>query len=820
MRERASAPTYGDLVTQYLELRRENPGVVILFRVGSFFEAFFDDAELLAHELGLKLSSRPSGGTAEPVPQCGFAHHALDSYLGRLLARGYRVAVCEEGEADEGPVRGRRVAHTLTPGTVSDPHLLRDDRPNYLAALWGEGETFGLAWADVSTGEFQVAECDRELASAELARLKPAELLRPRGDAALAALAADYVGPELDPAEFDPDRIRQSFPSTPLAELPRAAAAAGAVLGYLRGAQRADETLPFEGVTVADAEDAMVLDAATQRHLELTETAQGASEGSLFWALDRTVSGMGRRMLREWVTRPLRDLGKIGTRQRILAELLENDDLRRALVPVLQALPDLDRAAGRLAAARAAPEEVRALGTALRELPKLTSLTAGCRSRFLRQLGPLSPELVELAELALRAFGEEGRKLREGFDPRYDALAGELAAAEASARQHLARLRATPGLEKTRLDRNSAQGFFLEVPVNTRVPADWIRRGGLAKVERYSTAVLDAHAARVAELEAGLAGRARVVLGELRERLRAYAVPLRTLGRFLAAADALRSLALVAAERAWVCPQVDESGAVEIDGGRHPVLERLLGAACVANDVRLGGDGPRLLVLTGPNMSGKSSYMRQVALTALLAQLGSFVPARRARIGLVDRVFGRMGATDDTAAGRSTFMVEMVETAAILRQATDRSLVLFDEVGRGTSTHDGMALAWAVAEYLVTGPARPRAVFATHYHELAALADRVPAVANVQATVSMGSDEGGELHFTHRILPGAASRSYGIEVARMAGVPEELLTRAREVLAVVEPLSISAQEQLLAGLGHRRTRSGPKPARAGGRRNG
>ncbi len=793
-----STAPYGELVRQYIALRDAHPGVILLARVGAFYEVLFDDAELVARELGLKLSERPSGGSSPPVPQCGFAHHALDTFLSRLLARGYRVAVGDEHEEMGTGVRRRAVVRTLTPGTVTDPVLLREDRPTYLVGLLGDGSgRLGLAWLDAAAGEFGAGEFDPDEAAAEVQRLDPAEILVPSDRPAppLVLVARHTVTPVSDSSGAEA-ALSRAFPDADLADVPLARAAAGLVVAYLATLQGAEERPPLDPPRAVGTRDAMRLDAATQRHLELVETERGRERGgSLLGVLDRTTTPMGRRMLRAWLLRPLTDLGKIATRQRIVAALVDDTALRTQLGVHLAALPDLERLAGRLAARRATTEDLAALATVAAQLPELVLLTGTSRVPFLRALGRERPALTAVAArvVATLAPADASGPVRPEASP---ALAAALAATSAAAAwqaDYIADLRRLSGLGKVQLSRTSTQGLFLEVPVNTPVPATWIRRGGLQRVERYTTAALDEHAAALAEAEATASAETRALLDALRDVAAAAAPDVRDLARYLASADVSLSLALIAAAHGWVRPHVDDGNTLAIEGSQHPVLA--LADGCRANDVRLvaGGAVDQLVVLTGPNMAGKSTWMRQVALLVILAQIGSFVPAVAVHIGLVDAIFTRIGAVDDLAGGRSTFMVEMLETAAVLRGATDRSLVLLDELGRGTSTHDGLALAWAVIEGLVTDTVRPRTIAATHYHELATLAAVHPAITLLRAAVD---ESMAGITFPHRIEPGAADRSFGIEVARLAGLPPAVLARAREVAAALEPISAAIVQRL------------------------
>jgi len=788
---------YGDLVRQYLDLRDAHPGIILLFRVGSFYEVLFEDAELVARELGLKLSERPSGGAAPPAPQCGFAHHALDNFLPRLLRQGYRVAVCEEGDEEPGGgVRQRTVVRTLTPGTVTDPRLLAEDRPTYLATLVVGDDRLGLAWTDVASGEFKAGEFSPEDAAAELQRLDPAEILLPSDRPVPPELVARRTVTPVGSSAGAADLVLQAFPDAGLEDLPLARIAAGLVLRYLQATQGV-EAPPLEAPEVAGSGDSVRLDASTQRHLELVETERARERrGSLLGAIDRTVTPMGRRMLRGWLLRPLTHLGKIAVRHRIIAELLADAPLRAGLVAHLATMADLERLAGRTAASRATLDDLRALGAISSGLSTLdNTITAAARSPFLRALGHPRPALAVFAGRAAAVLpqGEADHPVRPEASP---ALAGALARLRGAAawqERYLDSLRHHKGLARVRLERSTTQGLYLEAPTNTAVPPDWTRRGGVRNADRYSTPALDEHAIELAEAEGLVAAETKAILAGLRAEAAAVAPDVRDLARHIAAADALLSLALVADEHGWVQPIVDESALLLIEEGRHPILEAA--GAVQPNDAHLEGraDHDQVVVLTGPNMAGKSTWMRQIALLTLLAQVGSYVPARRAHIGVVDAIFTRIGAVDDLASGRSTFMVEMVETAAVLAGVTDRSLVLLDEIGRGTSTHDGMAIAWAVIEHLATGPARPRTVIATHYHELAALHAVHPQITLLRATVEERPDG---IHFPHRVEPGAADRSFGIEVARLAGLPPAVLRRARDVSDAVEPLSAAIAAHL------------------------
>jgi DNA mismatch repair protein MutS len=781
---------YGELVRQYITMRDAHAGTILLFRIGSFYEVLFEDADLVSGVLGLKLGERPSGGSAGPVPQCGFSHHALNTFLPRLLAHGYRVAVVEEESGDGGAIRERSIVRTLTPGTVTDPRLLREDRPSYLLAIVPRNGATGLAWTDVAAGEFKAGEFDNEGTVAEIQRLDPAEILVPQdcsiGDEMLAKRIVTAVGSSSN-AVSD---FRRAYPHSQLEDLPAAEAAASVIVQYLQSTRTMIEAMPLDAPRVADRHEFMRLDATTQRHLELVESSRAANrEGTLFETLDRTVTAMGKRMLRDWLLRPLMDPIKITARQRIIGEFVGSDVLRAEVRASLAIAGDLERLAGRIAGKRASPDDLRSLATAADGLADLASAVAGAASSFLRALGKPRPALTAFAASAWSILAPRDSKnsINVRADPDLREAMKALDDAAKWQAEYLSSTRRLPGLAKLKLEQSATQGLYFEVPVNTPVPSSWIRRGGLKAVERYTTTELDEHAARLAEAEVTVARLSAQRLADLRVEAVSAAAEARDLAKRLAATDVLLAMADVAVERDWVRPIIDDSLILEIEGGRHPVLETLV-PTFQPNDTRLaaGSGENQVVVLTGPNMAGKSTWMRQTALIAVLAQIGSFVPAARARIGLVDAVYTRIGATDDLSAGRSTFMVEMVETAAVLNGASDRSLVILDEIGRGTSTHDGMAIAWAVIEHLARGSTRPRVIAATHYQELASLHSVYPHVALFQASVEESADT---VTFPHRIEPGAADRSFGIEVARLAGLPDGVLRRARQVAEAIEPMS-------------------------------
>ena len=810
---------------QYLELKQRHPDAILFFRLGDFFETFDDDAAIVARELEIALTSREVG-RGERVPMAGVPCSAGDAYAGRLIARGYRVAICEQlSEPDgRGPVQ-RGVVRVISPGTVIEDGLLAARQSTYLAALLREGHRVGLAHLDASTGHLAACEVGGPtveiLLASELCRIGPSECL----------VVADELSVEPPPGlpdgcritvrpseSFSPRRaaetLRQQFglerlDALGLEDAPLAARAAAALLDYL------GETLPpalaqFERLQRYDVEGYMVLDATARRNLELVAGLRsGSRQGSLLEVLDRTGSPMGARLLRRWLTQPLLDLAEIGTRQDAVQTLVEMPQLRAELAELLQTLPDLERLAGRVFQARLTPRDCQSLVHGLAVVPRLLGAAVAHAEQLdlsgldaVAEVGPL---------VAARLLDEPPSivgpgTVRPGFSPDLD----ELRSLGGDTRRWIADLerreRERTGVRGLRVGHNRVYGYFLELSqATTRGPTDYyqrqqtgaamvgehleqlgyVRKQTLAGAERYITQELKEYELRASRAEQEADRLERRLYAELLEALRPFAPRIARTATELARLDCFVSLATVARERGYVRPSLDESHNLLIEEGRHPVVEAALGPGeFVPNGVDLSAEQGPILVLTGPNMAGKSTFLRQVALIALLAQVGSFVPAARARIGLVDRIFTRIGAQDDLAGQRSTFMVEMTEAASILRNATPRSLVILDEVGRGTSTYDGLALARAILEHLEGSPRLGcRTLFATHYHELAELEHELSGLRSARMEVL---ERGRQIVFLHRVVPGAADRSYGIYVARLAGVPAAVTTRAEEILAKLE----------------------------------
>jgi DNA mismatch repair protein MutS len=810
------------MLRHYVELKAAHPERVLLYRLGDFFECFFEDAIQLSRLLELTLTGKEGGKAIGRVPMAGIPHHAAERYCAELVGRGLSVALCDQVESTpaKGALLKREITRVLTPGTVLEEGLLSARRNNWLCAVVRDQSRWGLAVADVSTGEFRVTERDgSDLLHQELLQVEAAEVLWP-GEGGMAS--TDSI-----PA-WCPDALRlTALPRTPfsapearntllqrfrlasldglgLSEMPLGMRAAGGLLRYLDDTQPGT-CVPLELPTTWRAGDQLVLDAATRRNLELTRTQLGGGlHGSLLWALDRTHTAMGGRCLRRWIEAPLVEQTAILSRQHGVSELVNSRQLRLGLRRQLRPMGDLERLAGRAGAGTASARDLVALADGLERLPQLAALVTGASSPPLVALGRPWPELEALAaELRHQLLDtpplslSEGGLIHDGVDPQLDGLRNQLDDQETWLAQQEALERSNSGISTLKLQYHRTFGYFLAVSkAKARtVPEHWIRRQTLANEERFVTPELKAREGRILQLRARSAQREYELFCTLRSRVGEQAAPIRAAARLVAELDAIASLAEVAATSGYCCPELtDPSGPearlLDIEAGRHPVVEQLLvEAPFTPNDIQLGSGAesqgtshPDLIVLTGPNASGKSCYLRQTGLLQLMAQIGSWIPASRARLGITDRIFTRVGAGDDLAAGQSTFMVEMAETANILHHATARSLVLLDEIGRGTATFDGLSIAWAVAEYLAE-EIGARSVFATHYHELNALAAQLPNVANAQVLVE---DTGSELRFLHRVVNGGANRSYGIEAARLAGVPPAVVLRARQVLGRIE----------------------------------
>ncbi|MGZ3437946.1 MAG: DNA mismatch repair protein MutS [Polyangia bacterium] len=817
---------------QYLEIKEAHPDCVVFFRLGDFYEMFFDDAVVVARTLDLTLTSRDKG-KENPVPMCGVPHHAARHYLAKLVARGFKVAVAEQVE-DPKLAKGivkRQVVRIVTPGTVIDDEQLEPKAAHYLVALLAEGGAVGLAHLDVTTGEFAATQVALKDLVDELARLEPRELLHAGlAEAELASLKTRIktAWAELPaPGLYNAARAESELVAATGRELPRddkgapmlgplALRAALAVVKYAAETQPAG-ALPLTQLLPYEPSQHLTLDEATRANLELFVTLIGAKkEGALFGVLDETRTSMGGRLLRRWLAAPLRDVAQIRRRHDAVEWLVEHAALRAELRVGLSEIYDLERLSGRATLGVATPRDLVALARSLERLPSLRALLqqsfAGDAAARLAH-----PELLELpstdealcrdvaAEIAHTLADEcpaqwrDGGFIRRGFSRELDELYELSEGGKGKILEIEARERERTGIGSLKVRYNRVFGYYLEITRSNldRVPADYVRKQTLANAERFVTAELADYEAKILGADERRVELELEAFDRLRRKVAEAARRLLPLAELVARLDALASLAEVAHGSGYCRPEVDGTLRLEIEDGRHPVVEKLAAAGrFVPNDTTLDPDDAQLLVITGPNMAGKSTVMRQTALIVVMAQMGSFVPARRARVGLVDRVFTRVGASDNLARGESTFMVEMRETAHILSHATRRSLVVLDEIGRGTSTYDGVSIAWAVAEHL-HDRIGCKTMFATHYHELTALAESRPRVRNFSTAVKEWKDE---IVFLHKLVEGGASRSYGIQVARLAGLDKSVVARAKQILMKLETGDESAQLPLLAAV--------------------
>jgi DNA mismatch repair protein MutS len=808
------------MMERYLEVKGQNPGSLLLFRMGDFYELFFDDAQLAAKLLGLTLTSRDKG-SPNPVPMAGFPYHALESYLEKLIHAGMRVAICdqvEDARLAKGLVR-REVTRVVTPGTLVDEGLLDPRKCNFLASVWPEKPLLGLAWLELSTGRFIAAQVDPQSLADELARIEPAECLVPE-QTLPPVITATLNGregmlttqrPNWSFARADCRRLlfehfgTATLDGFDLDENSPGVAAAGALLQYVQETQKSalGHIVRLEPYRRGSS---LLIDESTRRSLELTETLRtGTREGSLVAVIDETVTPMGARVLAERLANPLTDVASIDERLDAVEELTEDAVLTRDVRDELDRAYDLERLTARVATARAGPRDLACLAQTLSLLPKLKARLSARRSQRLVQLEQQLDLCADVRGEIEKALADEpplgtteGNIFRAGFNPQLDELRGLARGGKDWIARYQAEEITRTGIPNLKVGFNRVFGYYLEVTASHagKVPADYTRKQTLKNQERYITPPLKEHEEKVLRAEEQAVALEQELFAALRDGVARQSKRLTGTAAALAEIDVLAALATAAVRHNYCRPELCAEPVLDVRDGRHPVLDRLKPSGeFVPNDIRLGAtseapqtDGAptpvygRVQIITGPNMAGKSTYIRQAALIVILAQMGSFVPARSARIGIADRIFARVGASDELGKGQSTFMVEMAETARILNAATSRSLVILDEIGRGTSTYDGISLAWAVTENLhdVVGC---RTLFATHYHELTELTQTLSAASNWNVAVREDADD---VIFLHRIVPGTADKSYGIHVARLAGVPQPVVERARVILESLE----------------------------------
>lgn len=796
---------------QYYAIKQQVPQTLLMFRLGDFYEMFYEDAVVAARTLEITLTSR-NKDKGEPVPMCGVPHHAAEGYIAKLVQRGFRVAICEQMEDPRftKKIVKREVTRIVTPGTATDANLLRSHENNFLGAVARQGERAGIAWVDVSTGEFHVSEVAAAEAVPALEALSVRETLVPDTSADSAVGVRTPLEGWIFGADYAERILKEHFrllslDGCGLAGKPLAVGAAGAILHYLRDTQRSaldhlDRPSFFERA------DSMMLDAVTVRNLELVEPlfAGESKEVTLLSVLDQTLTGMGGRLLRSRLLRPALGLAEIESRLDAVTELHGETILRGKLRDTLGQVLDLERLLAKVSIGTATPRELLALGRSLSRVPAIKGLLAPVRTARLQATVEQLDEVAEVRDALLNALAEEqpaniadGGVIRDGFDAALD----ELRDISRNSRQYIAdietreKARTTIGSLKVRF--NNVFGYYIEISkANLHLtPADYERKQTLVNAERFTTPELKVLEAKILEAEEKILGIEKEIFGRLRAQAAAEATRIRRTAAAIAEADVMAALAAVAVGLDFTRPRFSDDGSIRVMAGRHPVIERLAereATRFIPNDIYLDASKQFLAIITGPNMGGKSTYLRQAALMLIMAQMGSFVPAREAVLPLVDRVFTRIGAADNLARGRSTFMVEMTETAAILNTATKDSFIVLDEIGRGTATYDGLALAWAVVEF-IHDRIKAKTLFATHYHELTELAEQMDGVANLHVAVKEAGDQ---IIFLRRVEPGAADRSYGIEVARLAALPMAVIERAREVLALHEKSEQEVTEEL------------------------
>lgn len=799
------------LMRQYLEIKADYQDAILFFRLGDFYEMFMEDAVLASRVLGITLTSRNKGDD-NAIPLCGVPYHSSQGYIAKLIGAGHKVAICEQVE-DPKLAKGivkREVVKVVTPGLVTDMDTLDPKENNYLMAVVAASDRYGVAHVDITTGEFRVTEVDGAIqVESELGSLRPREILlidnagghqlEKQLKSSLGDVMLNYIPDWVVDEDHAEEQLRTFFGVSGLQsfgcqDLFAAQAAAAVVLFYLQQTQKED-LRHIRSLQTYHTRSFMVLDETTRRNLELTATLKdGKKQGSLLGVLDRTVTAMGGRTLRQWIHYPLLDHEQISHRQQAVAELVDESLARMDMIEALDGVYDLERLNSKIAMASANAKDLVALKSSLEKLPRIDDLLASFRSAYLQQLRTQIDMLPELVSLLERAIVEDppfvlrdGGIIRDGYDQDLD----ELKLISREGKSWIAALeqqeRERTGIPSLKVKFNKVFGYFIEVTHRNldRVPEDYQRKQTLSNAERFITPALKEYEAKVLNADERMVELEYSLFQQVRLKAAAEGPRIQRCADALAALDALLSLADLAHERNYVRPRLDDSGVIKIEGGRHPVVERMpLKEAFVPNDVDLDTESNQLLIITGPNMAGKSTFMRQVALTTLMAQLGSFVPADKAHIGVVDRIFTRVGASDNLAKGESTFMVEMNETANILRHATNRSLIILDEIGRGTSTFDGVSIAWSVAEYLHDNSAvAAKTLFATHYHELTDLALTRKRIKNYNVAVKEWNDQ---IIFLRKIVAGGSSRSYGIQVGRLAGLPAAVITRAKEILKNLE----------------------------------
>ena len=805
------------VMRQYLEIKRENPNTLLLYRLGDFYETFFEDALLMSRELELTLTGKDAGDIGR-IPLAGIPAKAADSYIEKLVQKNIKIAICEQLEDPKFAKNlvKRGITRIITAGTITESNFLEQNTNNYICSLYKDEktQTFGFAYADISTGEFKVTQASLDLILTELARLKPSEVIAPA------------IRQEIKPFQIVPDekidlplditklyncsKIPASVYEKTFAENNLKAVfetkslesfgydrykigfrAAGALLSYIWETQKGN--MPkFDRIESYELSEYMIIDGSTRKNLELTETLREKNKyGSLLWAIDKTKTNMGARLLRNWICQPLKNVSDIQKRQNAVCEIVEKEDIRRSLSDILHRIYDIQRLSTRISNGSASPRDFISLKISLNSLPELLDIARNLDNNPFREIDEYREEISDFSNLIERTIVDnppilikDGGIIKEKVNAELDYFRDLLSGGEKWIKNFEESEKEKTGIKNLKVAYNKVFGFYIEVTNSnvSMVPENYIRKQTLTNAERYITEELKKHEDDVLSAKFKSTELEYKLYCDFREYSKEFVTKVREIADAVAYSDVITSLAEIAVENNYTKPIIDDSDDFIVRNGRHAVLEKILPLGeYVSNDLELKSnstDTTQFMILTGPNMAGKSTYMRQNALIAILAQIGSYVPADYAKIGVIDKIFTRVGASDDLTLGQSTFMVEMIETACILNSATDRSFILLDEIGRGTSTYDGVAIAWAVAEYVAT-KIKARCIFATHYHELNVMTKTYPQIKNYRITIS---EENGEIEFLRKIVQGGASKSYGIQVAKMAGLPSVVVKRSQELM--------------------------------------
>ncbi len=810
------------IMRQYLEIKRENPNTLLLYMLGDFYETFFEDALLMSKELELTLTARDAGSILGKVPLAGIPVKSANNYIEKLVQKNIKVAICDQLE-DPKQAKGlvkRGITRIITAGTITESNFLEKNSNNYICAIFKDerSETYGFAYTDISTGEFKTTQASLDLLVTELARLKPVEVVGPsvRAEIKPFQIVPDEKLnlPDIITKNYNCSKIPTSVFETNFAENNLKAVfevatlesfgydrcqlgfrAAGALLAYVWETQKGN--IPkFDGIETYELSEYMIVDANTRKNLELVETLREKNKyGSLLWAIDSTQTNMGARLLRNWVCQPLKNLEDILKRQSAVTEFVEKEDTRRNLVRILESVYDIQRLASRISNGSASPRDFISLKISLKKLPEILDATKDLDCNPFKQIEQYKEQIAEYADLIERTITDEppillkdGGLIKDKVNGELDYFRDLLSGGENWLSRFETRERNKTGIKTLKVGYNKVFGYFIEV-TNTNmdmVPDRYIRKQTLTNAERFITDELKKHEDDVLSAKFKSTELEYKLFCDFREYSKEFVTKIREIAETIAYTDVITTLATVAVDNNFVKPIIDNSDDLIIKNGRHPVLEKILPLGeYVPNDLELRSksiDTTQFMILTGPNMAGKSTFMRQNALIVILAQIGSWVPADYAKIGIVDRIFTRVGASDDLTLGQSTFMVEMIETACILNSATEKSFILLDEIGRGTSTYDGVAIAWAVAEFIAT-KIKARCIFATHYHELNVMTQTYPQIKNFRITVT---EENGEIEFLRKIVQGGASKSYGIQVAKMAGLPKSVINRSQDLMTKMQ----------------------------------